>query len=96
MDFYSNLIILHQSGLHFGRKLTSFVVVMDQNTCVCGCTPVLYYSKVNSSLLGRFMKHQMGIMDTFLLQPCHFPPSQSLFWSKSESRPDYLEMSIQG
>ena len=40
--------------------------------CVCGCRPVLYYSKITIILLGRFMKPGMGIMDQFVLQPHHF------------------------
>ena len=59
MNFYSNLIIFYQTGPYFGGKLTSFVAVLAQNTFVCGCRRVLYYFKVNISLLGRFTKPGM-------------------------------------
>ena len=77
MDFYSNLAIFYQTSLRFGGRLTSCVAVLDQNTCVWDCRPVLYYFKVNISLLERFMKPGMGIMAKFLLQRHHFPPSHS-------------------
>ena len=80
MDFYSNLIIFYQTGPHFGGKLISFVAILAKNTCVCGCRPVLYYFKVNISLLEMFMKPGMGIIDNFLLQPRHFVPSQTQYW----------------
>ena len=79
MDFYSKIIIFYQTGPHFGGKLTSFVAILAQNTCVCGFRPVLYYFKVNISLLERFMKPGMGIVDGFLLQPHHFILTQSPF-----------------
>ena len=69
---------------HFGGKLNSFVAVLAQNTCVGGCRSVTYYSKVYISLLWRFMKAGMGVMDNFILQPCHFLPSQSPFWRKTD------------
>ena len=77
MDFYSNLIIFYQTGPHFGGKLTSFVAVLAQNPIACGRRLVLYYSKVNISVLESFMKTGMGIMDKLLLQIQHFLPSQS-------------------
>ena len=86
MDFYSNLIIFYQSGpICFGGKLTSFVAILTKNTCVCGCRPVLYYFKVNVSLLERFMKPGMGIIDNFLLQPRHFYQANPNFGGKSTS-----------
>ena len=68
----------------FGGKLTSFVAVLAQNTCVCGCRPGLYYSKVNIGWLERFMKPGMGIMDNFPVQPHHFLQSQPSFWRKMD------------
>ena len=50
MEFYSNLIIFYQTSPHFGEKLTSFVAVLARNTGLCGCRPVIYYSKVNIRL----------------------------------------------
>ena len=67
-------------GPRFGWKMTSFVAILAKNTYVCGYRPVLYYFNVNIGLLERFMKPGMGIIDKFLLQPCHFLPSQSQFW----------------
>ena len=52
----SNFSIFYQISPHVGGKLTSFVAVLAQNTCVWGCRPMLYYSKVNIILLERFMK----------------------------------------
>ena len=85
MDFYSNLTIFYQTSPHFGGKLTSFVTVLAENQCVCGDRPVLYCSKVNISVLERFMKSGMGIIDGFLLQPHHFLSNQSPFWRKTNT-----------
>ena len=60
--------------------MTSFVTVLVQITCLCGYRRVLYYFKVNISVLERFMKSGIGIMDTFPIQPHHFLQSQSSFW----------------
>ena len=51
--------------------MTSFVTVLAQNTCVCGYRPVLHYFKLNISVLERFMKSGMEIMDNFLPQIHH-------------------------
>ena len=67
MKFYSNLTIFYQNRSYTWGKLTSFVIVLAQNTRVYGCRPVLYYIIENIGLLDRFTKHGMGIMDTFLL-----------------------------
>ena len=67
---------------HFGGKWTSFVAVMAQNTCVYDCRLILYQFKFNISLLSRFMKPMMRIIDEFLLQPHHFLPNKSPFWRK--------------
>ena len=56
-----------------------------KHMCVCGYRPVMYYSKVNISLLRRFMKAELGVMDNFILQPHHFLPSQSPFWRKTDN-----------
>ena len=69
----------------FLRKVgTSFVSVLAQNIGVWVCRPVLYYFKVNISLLGRLTKPEMRSMDTFLLQSHHFLSSQSPFWRKTD------------
>ena len=47
MDFYSNLAIFSQKSPNFEGKLTRFVTVLAQNTCMCGWRPVLYYPNVN-------------------------------------------------
>ena len=47
MNFYSNLTIISPTNPNFEGKLISFVAILAQNTCVCGCRPGLYYSKVN-------------------------------------------------
>ena len=44
----------------------------------------MYYSEVNISLLGRFTKPGMGILDNFLLQPCKFTLSQCPFWREKK------------
>ena len=65
MDSYSNLTLFCQNSPYFGGKLTSFVAFLAQNTCVYGYRPILHYYKVNISLLGRFTKPKMGIMNIF-------------------------------
>ena len=60
------------------------MAVLDHNTCGWACRLVLYYSKVNISLLGRFMKPGMRLMDTFLFQPRHILQRQSPFWKKND------------
>ena len=85
MDFYFNLTIFYQTSPHFGGKLTSFVAVPAQNTRACGYRPVSHYSKFKISLLERFMKPEMGIMDKHLVQPHHFLPSQSPFWRNADN-----------
>ena len=82
MEFYSNLTIFCQISPHFWGKLTRFVAVLGQNTCVCDCKPVLCTSKVNNNLWRRFMKAGMEIMDILLLQSCHFPPANPHFRAK--------------
>ena len=62
--------------------MTSFVAVLAKNTHVCGCRPVLYYFKVNISLLKRFIKPVMVIMDRCVLQPHYFLPRKPPFWRK--------------
>ena len=87
IDFYSNLAIFSQTSHHFGGKLTSFVAVLAQNTIECGCRPVLYYFKINISLLERFIEPRMVIMDECVLQPHHFLSRKSpvllLLWPKT-------------
>ena len=56
---------------------------MAQNTCVCGYRPVLYYFKVNGSVLERFTKPGMAIMDTFLLQIHNLLQSKPTFFEES-------------
>ena len=82
MDFYSNLTIFYQTSPRFGGKFTTQFCDCSglKYMCVCGYRPVSYCFKVNIILLERFMKHGMGIMDKFLLQPHHFRQSQSQFW----------------
>ena len=82
MDFYSNLNIFYQTSPNFEGKLTSFVPILAKNTCVCGCKPVIDYSKLNTSLLERFMKPGIETIDTFLLQPHHFLPNKYPSWGK--------------
>ena len=53
--------------------------------CVCGDRPVLYYSKVNISVLERLLKPVMGIIVGFILQAHHFLSNRSLFWRKIDS-----------
>ena len=83
MDVYSNLAIFYQTSPHFGEKWTSCVAILAQNTWVCGRKPVIYYYKVNISLLGRFMKPGLATKDRFLVQSCHFLPVRSPFWRKT-------------
>ena len=47
------------------------------NVCKYGCRLVLYHLNLNISLVSRFVKPGMGIIDGFLLQPYHFLSSQS-------------------
>ena len=85
MNFYSNLTILYQTSPHVGGKLTSCVAVLTQNTCMCGCRPVLYYFKVSMCLLKRFIESWMVIMDQCVLQSHHFLPRKYQFrrkWDK--------------
>ena len=51
MYFYSDLTIFYQTSPYLGEYLTSFVGVLAQNTLMCGCRPVIYYSKVNTRVL---------------------------------------------
>ena len=74
----SNLTIIYQANPRFGGKMTSFVAVLVQNTCVYYCRPVLHHLNFNVSLLSRFVKPGIGIIDGFLLQPHCF----LLFWRK--------------
>ena len=64
--------------------MASFVAVLAHNAHVCGCRLVLYYFKVNVSLLERFTEPGMVIMDQCVLQPHHFLPRKSLFWRKTD------------
>ena len=41
----------YQTGPHFDQKLTTFVTILAKNICLCGCRTVLYYFKINISLL---------------------------------------------
>ena len=82
IQFHSNLTIYYQTSPYFGGNLTSFVAVLDQNTCVQGSRSLLQYSEVIIILLGRFMKPGMGIIDKFQVQPHHFLQSQSPFLRK--------------
>ena len=75
----SNLTIFYKASPHFGGKWTSFVAVMAQNTYVYDCRLILYQFEFNISLLSRFMKPRVGIMDEFLLQPHHFLSKKSAF-----------------
>ena len=80
--FQSNLTIFCKASPHFGQKWTSFVAILAQNTCLCGCRLILYQFKFNISLLSRFMKPTIGIIDEFLLQPHHFLSNKSPFRRK--------------
>ena len=80
MDFYSSLIIFYQTSPHFWGKLTSFVDVLDQNSCVWDCRSVLCYSKVNliamlvkTSSWVRSMKLGTKLVAMFLIQSSPFP-----------------------
>ena len=76
------------------RKSDFFVTIPAQNTCVCGHKPALYYSKVSVSVLERFMKPGMGIIDNFLLQTHHLLQSKSTFWGKATNFVAVLAQSI--
>ena len=58
--------------------------VLTKDTLVYECRLVVYHSKVNARSYSRFMKPGIGIVDGFLLPPCHFLPSKSPFWRKVE------------
>ena len=58
---------------------------MAQNTWLYSCRLVLYQSKFNISLIWRFLKPGMGIIDGFLLQPRRFLWNKSPFWRKINS-----------
>ena len=77
--------IFYQNCPHIWGKLTSFVIVLAQNTCLCVVIDQYYIiPKFNISALERFTKPGMGIMDKFLLQIYHLLPSQSPFWRKTD------------
>ena len=48
------------------------MAVLTQKTCVYDCRLILYQFKFNISLLSRFMKPRMGIIDESLLQRHQF------------------------
>ena len=83
MDFYPNLAFFSQKSPNFEGKLTRFLTVLAQNTCMFGWRPGLYYSNVNSGWLGMFMQPGRGIMDNFPVQHYHLLPSQPPFSSKT-------------
>ena len=84
MDFLTNLAIFYQTSPHFGGKLTSCVAVLAQNTSVGDFRPMLYYFKLNISLLEMFMKPREEIMDKCVLQPHNSLLSQPPFWRKTD------------
>ena len=82
MNFYSNLNILSLANPNFEGKWSHFVAVLAQNTCLCGCRPGLYYSKVNIGWLGRLIKPGMATMVNFPVQPHHFCKASPHFGGK--------------
>ena len=84
MNFHPNLAIFCQKCSRIRGKMTNGVTVLAQNPCVCGYRPVLHYFEVNISVLERFMKSGMGIMDTFLLQIHHLLQSKSILLRKTD------------
>ena len=81
----SSLILpfFYKVGSHSGEKSSTCVAGLAINTCVYGCTLVSYHTKLNISLLSRFTKPWVGIVDGILVESSHFLPSQYPFLSNS-------------